>query len=79
MSSVRMCDRCGRIFSENADDWSTFSGSRRVRNKETGQYTRVDVDQDACPRCTKSLYEPDVVPMVNGSIADVVPDDTSEK
>jgi hypothetical protein len=70
MSSVRMCDRCGTIFSENADDWSTFSGVRRIRDKATGRFTHEELLQDACPTCTKRMYEPTNAPMVNGKIAD---------
>lgn len=28
MSAVRMCDRCGNIFSEREDGWTTLSGTR---------------------------------------------------
>lgn len=58
MSSVRMCDRCGTIFSENAEDWSTFSGVRRIKDKATGRYVNDEIQQDACPRCTAKIYEP---------------------
>lgn len=47
MSSVRMCDKCGTIFSERATDW------------QTGSITTVDehgvvnrVQEDRCPACS---------------------------
>ena len=51
MSSVRMCDKCGDIFSENEEDWSTFSGSVQRRRENGSRYTET-VNQDACPGCT---------------------------
>lgn len=51
MSSVRMCDKCGYIFSENAADWSTFSGSVQ-RQREDGSRYFETIQQDACPECT---------------------------
>lgn len=46
-----MCDKCGQIFSENEEDWSTFSGSRKRRREDGSRYTETIV-QDACPPCT---------------------------
>jgi hypothetical protein len=46
-----MCDKCGTIFSENAEDWSTFSGSLKRRREDGTRYTE-QVTQDACPGCT---------------------------
>ena len=56
MSSVRMCDRCGTVFSERADDWSTYTGIRRRRNKETGQLEQIQDTMDACPECTELQF-----------------------
>lgn len=53
MSSVRMCDRCGTVFSERAEDWSTYTGTVMRRNKTTGQVERVSDELDACPECTE--------------------------
>lgn len=53
MSSVRMCDNDGTIFSENAEGWSTFSGSIRVTDKETHQVRMVNRTMDLCPTCTE--------------------------
>jgi hypothetical protein len=51
MSSVRMCDKCGQIFSENEEDWSTFSGTMKRRREDGSRYTE-SVAQDACAKCT---------------------------
>lgn len=51
MSSVRMCDRCGNIFSENSEDWSTFNGTI-MRKDENGRRVNETVVQDACGNCT---------------------------
>lgn len=56
MSSVRMCDRCGTVFSERADDWSTYTGSRQRKNKETGRVEPVSDTMDACPECTELQF-----------------------
>lgn len=52
MSSLRGCDRCGGVFSENEEDWSTFTGKRVRRDKVTGRKYTEEVDQDACPECS---------------------------
>lgn len=51
MSAVRMCDNCGVIFSENSDDWTTFTGRQKVRNQETKRIEFQQVDQDWCGMC----------------------------
>ena len=56
MSHVRMCDRCGTIFSELAEDWTTFSGSQRRRDPATGKYYTNDVMQDSCPKCSRKAF-----------------------
>lgn len=50
MSAVRMCDKCGKIFSENAPGWTTFTGST-MRMVE-GRRTTVQQSMDLCPPCT---------------------------
>lgn len=50
-----MCDKCGRIFSENEEDWSTFSGARKRRREDGSRYTE-QIDQDACPECTNGQH-----------------------
>lgn len=46
-----MCDKCGTIFSENDEDWSTFSGTIKKRREDGSRYTET-VTQDACSACT---------------------------
>ena len=46
-----MCDKCGQIFSENAEDWSTYQGTLKRRREDGSRYTE-SVTQDACPTCT---------------------------
>jgi hypothetical protein len=46
-----MCDKCGTIFSENEEDWSTFSGTMKRRREDGSRYTE-SVAQDACSKCT---------------------------
>jgi hypothetical protein len=58
MSSVRMCDQCSEIFSEAAEGWSTFSGSTRRRDKDSGEWRTVSVTRDACPDCTELIASP---------------------
>ena len=52
MSSLRGCDRCGGVFSENEEDWSTFTGKRVRRDKASGRKYTEEADQDACPECS---------------------------
>jgi hypothetical protein len=51
MSSVRMCDRCLVIFSENDDDWSSTQGSVQ-RKRENGTRYAEQVNIDLCASCT---------------------------
>lgn len=53
MSSVRMCDRCGNLFSERAENWSSFTGTTRRKDPETGDWSNVSDSLDACPDCTE--------------------------
>lgn len=50
-----MCDVCGKIFSENEEDWSTFQGSRKRRREDGSRYVE-SVDQDRCPACTNGSH-----------------------
>lgn len=54
MSSVRMCDRCGRIFSEREDGWTTYQGTRTARNAE-GRITQQTATMDECSNCASGL------------------------
>lgn len=57
MSSVRMCDQCGNIFSENSEGWTTFSGSRQRRREDGSRFTET-ITQDACVSCSNRFQEP---------------------
>jgi hypothetical protein len=56
MSSVRMCDQCGNVFSENSDDWTTFSGTQLKRDAN-GRRVVVTVSQDACAECSNRTFQ----------------------
>jgi hypothetical protein len=74
MSSVRLCDRCNSIFSENKEGWTSASGSRRIRNKN-GEMITQTIALDYCPPCSddaiggNNLDEPRV-PAVKGRYND---------
>lgn len=53
MSSLRGCGKCGGIFSENEEDWSTFNGTQSRRDKATGRKFTETVEDDQCPQCTR--------------------------
>lgn len=79
MSQVRMCDKCGRIFSELADGWQTFT----VVTKKKDDHGRVRdelVAMDACPECAfQGTTEPTIKPSItsgpNFTVRDTVPND----
>jgi hypothetical protein len=48
-----MCDKCGNVFSENAEGWSTFSGAIRMINPQTKQVTMTQRTMDMCPEDTE--------------------------
>lgn len=50
MSSVRMCDKCSTVFSENEDGWQTFTATTMVED-ETGNKTQKVQHLDTCPAC----------------------------
>jgi len=53
-----MCDRCATVFSERAEGWSTFSGSTRRKNPQTGKIEMITDDLDSCPDCTELMTMP---------------------
>lgn len=57
MSTVRMCDRCGNIFSEREDGWTTMTGTTMRRDAE-GRMRQSTEQLDACPRCTTGQNVP---------------------
>ena len=50
MSSVRMCDKCFTVFSENEDGWQTFTATT-TKYDENGDPRQVNQRLDACPSC----------------------------
>ncbi len=50
MSSVRMCDRCGSIFSEREEGWSSVQSQRTVKD-DTGRRVTVNENLDVCSGC----------------------------
>lgn len=57
MSSVRMCDKCGTIFSENDDGWSSTNGAVQ-RRRENGTRYAEQVTKDFCARCMGNGEQP---------------------
>jgi hypothetical protein len=62
MSTVRMCDKCGEVFSERADGWSTFTGAVRMRDPNTGRAIMREESLDACPDCSELMTGSTAVP-----------------
>lgn len=58
MSTVRMCDRCGNIFSEREDGWTTMTGTTMRRDEKTGQMRSATEQLDTCPRCSAGVTVP---------------------
>lgn len=50
MSSVRMCDRCGTVFSERVEGWGTYQGSTSRRDPN-GRLRQVTESLDLCSGC----------------------------
>lgn len=60
MSSVRMCDRCGRIFPEGEEGSAVGSMTRTVKGDD-GRMRTESAQQDACALCASpSAVEPRV-------------------
>jgi hypothetical protein len=51
MSSVRMCDKCGTVFSELVEDWETYLATAVGVDDDGRQVTRTE-SRDACPACS---------------------------
>lgn len=58
MSSVRMCDQCGTVFSEREEGWSTGTGTMFRTNPDNGRREQVQIDQDKCGDCTELANSP---------------------
>lgn len=50
MSSVRMCDKCGEVFSELSEGWQTAT-LNTVNTDEYGRQTSEAIRQDFCADC----------------------------
>lgn len=50
MSSVRMCDKCERIFSENEEGWQSAT-LNTVEYDEHGNQVAIPIRQDLCTDC----------------------------
>lgn len=57
MSSVRMCDGCGVIFSENEEGWSSTNGGIQRRRDNGARFTE-QVNVDLCAACTSGDKRP---------------------
>lgn len=55
MSAVRMCDKCSRVFSENAEGWSSMTGTtwRTVDGRRQQAHQTIDL----CPACVSAPVE----------------------
>jgi Zn-finger nucleic acid-binding protein len=54
MSTVRMCDKCNAIFSENEEGWMS-SPSSIMKRDSNGQVKQITVQVDQCPSCVEVL------------------------
>jgi hypothetical protein len=52
-----MCDRCGRIFSENEPGWDSGNVGRKV-TREDGTVNTVTRQFDQCGECSESSQTP---------------------
>ena len=52
MSSVRLCDGCGELFSENVEGWATQSATITKRD-DNGRPVAVSAQLDKCPVCVE--------------------------
>lgn len=57
MSSVRMCDRCGNIFSEREDGWETYTATQVKKNPDSKRRETETVYLDACPNCALGGFD----------------------
>jgi len=69
MSDVKMCDNCGTIFSVNAEDWTTFNGTRRRRDPISREYFSESVVKDYCPKCSNRTFQ-SADKQLNGTVPD---------
>lgn len=51
MSEVRMCDKCGGIFSVLSDGWETYSATKSSVDERNRRIT-TQYQADACAECS---------------------------
>jgi hypothetical protein len=56
MSSVRMCDKCGDVFSEREQGW-TNSEQTQIGEDENGRRTHSSIIVDLCTMCSPNIKE----------------------
>ena len=69
MSAVRMCDRCGTIFSERAEGWGTFTGTTSRRNERTSRMETITESLDLGPECNAQPKSPAQIAQIPGVAA----------
>jgi hypothetical protein len=52
-----MCDRCGTVFTERAEGWSAYTGTKFVKDDQGKMVQRTE-SLDACPDCTELMTTP---------------------
>jgi hypothetical protein len=72
MSAVRMCDNCGRIFSENEDGWATAVVQQSKRRPDGG-VRLSSVQQDACPACNPAGRPVEMRPRIDMGTQPTIP------
>lgn len=51
MSTPRLCDSCGDVFSELEEGWTT-STQTQISDDDHGNQRTISVRVDACPECS---------------------------
>jgi len=64
-----MCDRCGSVFSERQEGWTTFTGATRKKDQD-GKWVTVNDTMDQCTECTEMTMQPQR-PELTTSVHDV--------
>ncbi len=54
MSEVRMCDRCGRVFSLAESGWQTGAITTLAEDDDGNEYQKR-VSMDSCPDCAVAV------------------------
>lgn len=59
MSAVRMCDRCGSMFSVNEEGWTSFQ--QKITPNQANSYNQGFKEMDMCRDCVGGG---DIVPVL---------------